>query len=626
MQSPSWLAADTETFLFEPGRMAPQVVCTSYADAVGSGLLHMAEGSSWDAVAMWLEQAKAGKRTIVGHSVSYDFACLCSDHPELLPLVFDAYNADAVTDTLVRQKLINNSRGELRGWRNAATGYWTKHSYSLAAIAKKLLGLDMAKGDDTWRKRFGELWSVPLQDWPEEPKQYAIGDGVVTLGAVVAQEADAAPGILDDQYRQTRADLALNLISTWGIITDAAALAELRRMVEADLATYRAGLLQSGLVRANGSRNMKLAMEIMDQAWPGCPKTPTNRYSITEETCTESGNPELLLLAKYGKAQNLLSGGVSALEEGISKPIHTYFDSFLETGRTSSSGPNIQNPHRAKGVRECFKPRPGYVFAACDFDKAELHTLAQVCLDILGHSRLAERLNDGFDPHLDVGAQLLEITYEEALEFKTDPEVKEARQHAKPANFGFPGGMGAKGFLRYARNNYGIEMEYARAELIRERWLETWPEMNAYFAWIRAQLGHAEITTIRQLRSNRQRGLVSYTEAANSLFQGLAADGAKAAMWAVAERQYARPGSALYGCRTVNFIHDELLVEVPEDLELANAAATELQETMIEAFNPWVPDVPARASVALMHRWSKAAEPTYNAAGLLVPFDGEAAA
>jgi DNA polymerase-1 len=89
-------------------------------------------------------------------------------------------------------------------------------------------------------------------------------------------------------------------------------------------------------------------------------------------------------------------------------------------------------------------------------------------------------------------------------------------------------------------------------------------------------------------------------------------------MWAVAKKQYNEPSSALYGSRTVNFIHDELLVEVPEDR--AAEAAGELQSTIVEAFNPWVPNHPVTAGVALMHRWSKEAEAVYNAAGELIPW------
>ena len=48
------------------------------------------------------------------------------------------------------------------------------------------------------------------------------------------------------------------------------------------------------------------------------------------------------------------------LLKGIKTPVQTRFEPLLETGRTSSSAPNIQNIKRLVGMRECFRPRPGY--------------------------------------------------------------------------------------------------------------------------------------------------------------------------------------------------------------------------------------------------------------------------
>lgn len=59
---------------------------------------------------------------------------------------------------------------------------------------------------------------------------------------------------------------------------------------------------------------------------------------------------------------------------------------------------------------------------------------------------------------------------------------------------------------------------------------------------------------------------MTFTQAANTMFQGLTSDGAKAAMWEVARRQFTEPKSALYGTRNVNFIHDELIAECREDV------------------------------------------------------------
>jgi DNA polymerase-1 len=619
------VGVDTETVCFGPGNKAPPLVCTSICDARAPRLYHAADGP--EPIEQLFRDAVKGQYLIAGHNFAYDAAVFMAQWPHLIDPIFAAYDTDRVIDTMLRQKLYDIADGCFRGWTNAATDRWVKHSYGLGDLAQRHLGRTLVK-DNPWRMQYAELLPVPLEHWPESAYEYAVDDAEATRDVAMWQEAESErrPGILEDEFRQTRAALALHLASVWGMRTDAEGVAILRASAERELDEVRPILLEAGLLRPNGSRNVKAAGARMLEVNPDGRKTDTGRPSLDEDACMASGDKILQSFTVYSKAQNILANAVRAMEEGIDKPIHTSFDSLVETGRTSSSAPNIQNQRRREGVRECWVPRPGYLFAACDFDKAELHTLAQVCLTVLGYSRLAERLNEGFDPHLDLGAQILGISYEDALERKGrgDKAIKQARQHAKPANFGFPGGMGVQGFLIYARRHYGIDFEYKQAASLRATWLENWPEMNDYFAWIQILCGQAGFATICHLFSNRQRGLIPYPVACNSFFQGLAADGAKAAMWRVCQAQYSQPDSPLFGSRTVNFIHDELLIETPE--KKADAAARELQRVMVNAFNPWVPDVPVRASVALMRRWYKDAEPAYNEDGKLIPWEPRKAA
>jgi DNA polymerase I-like protein with 3'-5' exonuclease and polymerase domains len=616
------VAIDTETETFGPARMAPPLVVSSITETTEPELYHVSEGPA--VVAEYFEQAACGEIKIVGHNFAYDAAVYCAQWPELTELVFAAYDADGVTDTMLRQMLLDIAAGCYRGWENANTGKWIKHEYGLGDLALRHTHMRLDK-DSYWRTRYAELRDKPLWEWTEEAKQYALEDSFATKLVYDRQEESKPhPHILVDEFRQARAAFALHLISAWGIRTDAEGVEMLRQSAIEELDAVKPLLIKAGLLRRNGTRDLKAALALMGEVNPDGKKTETGRLSLDEESCIASGHPTLLALSQFVKAQNVLSKDVRAMELGIDQPIHSRFSSLMETGRTSSSGPNLQNLRRKRGVRECYVPREGCLFAACDFDKAELHTLAQVCKRVIGRSRLGERLVAGFDPHLDLGAQLLEISYEDAVANKRDPAVKDARQKAKPANFGFPGGLGIDGFLAYAKGQYGIDFERSMAVKLRETWHATWPEMEDYFAWIRALLGDAGVATITHLYSGRERGLVPYTVACNSFFQGLAADGAKAAMWEVIKGQYADPSSPLYGSRTVNFIHDELLIEVPE--ARAEACALELQRVMVEAFNPWVPDYPVTAGVALMYRWCKNAEPIYDAQGHLIPWREELAA
>ncbi len=110
---------------------------------------------------------------------------------------------------------------------------------------------------------------------------------------------------------------------------------------------------------------------------------------------------------------------------------------------------------------------------------------------------------------------------------------------------------------------------------------------------------------------------MGFCDGANTLFQGLAADGAKNALFRVAHECYVDQGTALFGTRPVVFVHDEIIAEVPADI--AHEASERLAVVMCQAMAEYVPDVPITAKPALMERWLKAAEPVY-ANGRLVPW------
>jgi DNA polymerase I-like protein with 3'-5' exonuclease and polymerase domains len=104
----------------------------------------------------------------------------------------------------------------------------------------------------------------------------------------------------------------------------------------------------------------------------------------------------------------------------------------------------------------------------------------------------------------------------------------------------------------------------------------------------------------------------SYTARHNCIFQGLASDGAKLSLWRVWRAGY----------RIVNFVHDEILVEVPEDADLLEKAR-HIQKMMIEGMREVVPDVRVDVDFAAMRCWHKGAKPVYNKEGRLVPWAPE---
>jgi DNA polymerase I-like protein with 3'-5' exonuclease and polymerase domains len=248
------------------------------------------------------------------------------------------------------------------------------------------------------------------------------------------------------------------------------------------------------------------------------------------------------------------------------------------------------------------------VFLVADYDGLELRTLAQVCKSLFGQSKLAEILNQGKDPHLMVAATILGVSYQEALRRNEaqDEEVDRARQTGKVANFGFSGGLGFESLILFAKRAYKIEMTVDEAKQLKIDWMEAFPEMALYFDYVGAKTAksYENVATIEQLFTKRIRGKIRFTVACNSLFQGLGSDATKNAGWLITKACYLDRESPLYGCRIVNYVHDEFILECDE--ERAHAGAMALRNLMIDGAVPFLPDVPPTVTKPMVARcWSK---------------------
>jgi len=110
--------------------------------------------------------------------------------------------------------------------------------------------------------------------------------------------------------------------------------------------------------------------------------------------------------------------------------------------------------------------------------------------------------------------------------------------------------------------------------------------------------------------SGRVRSRLSYTQARNSPFQSLAADGAKLACFELIRGGY----------RLVAFIHDEFIIELPADADHA-AEARKIERTICDAMSRVVFGmVPVKAEYALSTCWSKKAEKIEDEHGRLLPW------
>jgi len=636
---------DLETYPFAPGRQAPRIVCgqtwTPHDDGDPFDLFKRA-----DCVRTSAELLEDEEVLLVGCNLAFDLACLCEEDPAFFELVFAALEAGRIWDVGLFDLLLDISLG-----RFAEAG-----TPSLAALVKKYLDRDRSeekKSEASPRGKYRDLEAVPLERWPKGAVDYCRDDArdpilIFEKQLAIAEEAGGLPPLFVETCRH---DFAFKLLSSWGVRTDGKTVAELRARLEATLAAATPALVEAGILRKDGSEyQLETKSRVRAVLGEGAPLTDTGRKKLAEgEELSEAQilkytrtasevldaaagvDPALDLWASVKADRKELSDFVPRLALGATLPICGRVNATVSSFRTSMSGPNLQQMPRRSGVRECFVPRPGYVFLACDYHVAELCSLAQVLLDLFSFSAMAEELRAGRDLHVVFAAELLAASYDETLRrYKAgDEEAKDGRTLAKPFNFGIPGGLGVARMIEFARDyvrrpdgSFPAFVELFTPEYMKERkelWLERFPEMRRYFDLVGGWASSGSFTH-RHPRTGFLRGGVGYCDGCNQGFQHLTAAGAKDAAFDVARECYTDRKSALFGSRPVLFIHDELILEAPEDPTRLTAAAKRLESVMCAAMARYTPDIPVRADAAAMRRWYKGADPVY-VNDLLVPWE-----
>lgn len=384
------LSVDTETALIACGLLAPPLAVTATADSVSSmtGLYAPGDPAVRDLLAT---------RCIVGANFAYDAGVYMAHDPDLIEILFDAYDADRVRDVQHDQRLLDIAEGCLDGyWTNPIKGrpVYVKYTYSLDALYQRYGYPPLDK--DTWRLRYGELIGVPLEQWPEGALEYPAQDAIATLQVHLDQTACLEPNgrrspyagqpdvFVRESCAQARAALALHLMSCWGMYTDPVHVDRVIAFVEAAAARARTVCDAGGILTPTGNRRMALIRDRVLTAYADRPILITEagnkaigadpkktirlpladirsrnleKYVSTDgDVLTGSGDAVLEAVQMYGSASTRLKKATTLRRGayGGGTPLQTRFDVLKETGRTSSKAPggtmigdNFQNFARA---------------------------------------------------------------------------------------------------------------------------------------------------------------------------------------------------------------------------------------------------------------------------------------
>jgi len=363
--------------------------------------------------------------------------------------------------------------------------------------------------------------------------------------------------------------------------------------------------------------------------------------------------------------------------------IHACFSPLKRTGRTSSYAsklyPSWNGQQVDPRIRPCVIPAPGRVLFSIDYSGMELCTAAQVCLNLFGHSVLADKINAGVDTHAFLGAQIaykLDDTFKEAADaaegFEDEKDArfsilqqigellsnepcsspqfqlikegatwgdffKHYRKFAKPTGLGYPGGLGPRTFVAYAKATYGVTVDLKTAELLRDVFFDTYPEMKQYLNYVNKEcwdrINEPDFVEDDEGKFSKRtyyaydtplglhRAKCDYCACANGqALQGISADGALTALAAVMKE--CSVGSLAGSVWPALFIHDEVAGEILDD-EYTTERLAKVASIMEEQFRVVTPDIVSKAVACTMRRWYKAAEPVWEN-GKLIPWEPEA--
>ncbi|MCU7611135.1 DNA polymerase I [Anaplasma capra] len=314
-------------------------------------------------------------------------------------------------------------------------------------------------------------------------------------------------------------------------------------------------------------------------------KMRSGSYSTNAEVLTELAADGVEIadkILKWRHFSKLKSTYVDALlrqVEAGTKRVHTnYSMTATATGRISSSNPNLQNiPIRSKEgseIRKAFVAREGHKLISADYSQMELKIMAHIA----GVRAFRDAFAEGRDIHQVTAQQI----------FGDNAEDPNLRRRAKSINFGIIYGMSPFGLAK----NVGITKQEASRYV--DQYFGAYPEIKNYMEEIKAYARkHGYTRTVFGRKcyvvgmDSNQHAVRSVAERAaiNAPIQGTAADVVKKAM--INLHNQLTVGSIILQ------VHDELLVEVPEDqVDRAAKLIKEVMEGVVTNFSvPLVVDI-----------------------------------
>lgn len=558
------LSVDTETTSPEPMRasLVGIALCTREGAAAYVPLGHTYPGAPdqlqakavLDRLGKVLGDEKVEK---VGQNLKYDLIVLRRHGSDIQGIGFD---------TMIASYLVDPSR---------------RH-HNLDALARDLLGHRTISYEEIAGSGAKQVTLDSVE--VETVSRYAAEDAEVALRL----RGVLAPRLEESELEELYETMELPLLPILagmemaGIKVDKGFLRKMSTDIQKDLDRLQAEIHEAAGVEFNINSPKQLGevlferLELKSRRKTAKSKAKSTSQEVLEALAAEHPLPAKVL--RYRSLSKLKGTYLDALPLLINPEtgrVHTSFNQTVAaTGRLSSTEPNLQNiPARTelgRRIRGAFVPDEGCAFLSADYSQVELRVLAHLADD----PDMQDAFRKGEDIHRRTAAQIFGVL----PEMVTD----DMRRQAKTINFGVLYGMGP---VRLARE---LTIPRKQAAEFIEQYFDRFPRVKEYIdGTIEGLQRDGFVTTLFNRRryfpeigtNDRMAVQQALRAAVNTTIQGTAADIIKRAMIAV-DRELARKKLR---SRMLVQVHDELLLEVPEDeMETAGKLVKECMEGACE--------------------------------------------
>lgn len=365
-----------------------------------------------------------------------------------------------------------------------------------------------------------------------------------------------------------------------GIKLDLELLKNLSRNIERRLIKLISDIYESSGTQFNINSPKQLGQVLFVKlGLPVIKKTKTG-FSTDEEVLKRLSDkhPLPVLLLEYRQLTKLKNTYVDALPklvDQVTGRVHTCFNQTgTETGRLSSSNPNLQNiPIKTdigSQIRQAVVASGGNnCLLSCDYSQIELRVLAHLC----GDPTLIEAFNNDQDVHRLTASLIYSLS-----ETNITPPMREV---AKRVNFGIIYGQSAYGLSK------DLDIPINQAQNFIDAYFLRYPKVKEYIdAQIKKAQSEGFVTTLLGRRryipeiNNKNMGIRQFAQrqAVNTPIQGTASDLIKLAMIKIAAQIKERALKA----KMILQIHDELVFDLPvlELNMLSQLVKVEMEQVM----------------------------------------------